>query len=277
MKKFKNGLMRHIVVKLGLQTKQVMCILVANGNRFPQEKQIVESLLQEFQENEGLQGWELKTIIKNSNTKNTNVILGKSNEVLYGEGYIYDKLGEYTFKISPMSFYQTNPVQTEVLYQKAIEFAELTGTEIVLDLYCGIGTIGICVAKKAKKVYGIEIIEDAIKDAKENAKLNHIQNIEFLCGDVEIALGKLLEKSGKPNVIFVDPPRRGLDTMTITNILNTEPSKVIYISCNPATMVRDLKVLEEKYEIKKVQPVDMFPYTSHVECCSVLYLKDSIQ
>lgn len=273
MKKFKNGLMRHIVVKLGLQTKQVMCILVANGNRFPQEKQIVEGLLQEFQENEGLQGWELKTIIKNSNTKNTNVILGKSNEVLYGEGYIYDKLGEYTFKISPMSFYQTNPVQTEVLYQKAIEFAELTGTEIVLDLYCGIGTIGICVAKKAKKVYGIEIIEDAIKDAKENAKLNHIQNIEFLCGDVEIALGKLLEKSEKTNVIFVDPPRRGLDTTTITNILNTEPSKVIYISCNPATMVRDLKVLEEKYDIKKVQPVDMFPYTSHVECVAVLQLK----
>lgn len=274
MKKIKNGLMRHIVVKLGLQTKQVMCILVVNGNRFPQERQIVESLLQEFQENEGLQGWKLKTIIKNSNTKNTNVILGKSNEVLYGEGYIYDKLGEYTFKISPMSFYQTNPVQTEVLYQKAIEFAELIGTEVVLDLYCGIGTIGICAAQKAKKVYGIEIIEDAIKDAKENAKLNHIQNIEFLCGDVEITLGKLLEKSGKPNVIFVDPPRRGLDTTTITNILNTEPSKVIYISCNPATMVRDLKVLEEKYEIKKVQPVDMFPYTSHIETVTLLTLKN---
>lgn len=276
MKKSKNGLMRHIVVRLGLQTKQVMCILVVNGNRLPQERKIVESLLQEFQENEKLQGWELKTIIQNSNTKNTNVILGKRNVVLYGEGYIYDKLGEYTFKISPMSFYQTNPVQTEVLYQKAIEFAKLTGTEIVLDLYCGIGTIGICVAKTARKVYGIEIIEEAIKDAKENAKLNNIQNVEFLCGDVENTLGELLEKSEKPNVIFVDPPRRGLDTTTITNILKNKPSKVIYISCNPATMVRDLKVLEEKYEIKKIQPVDMFPFTSHVECVAVLQLKQDM-
>ena len=274
MNKIKNGLMRHIVIKLGLKTKQIMCIVVVNGNQFPQERQMVESLLQEFQKNEKLQGWELKTIIKNINTKNTNVILGNTNVVLYGEGCIYDKLEEYTFKISPMSFYQTNPIQTEVLYKKAIEFAELNGTEIVLDLYCGIGTIGIFIAKTAKKVYGIEIIEDAIKDAKENAKLNKIENIEFLCGDVEIALGELIKKSEKADVIFVDPPRRGLDNTTLNNILKIEPIKVVYISCNPATMVRDLKILEEKYEVAKIQPVDMFPFTSHVECCSVLYLKN---
>lgn len=273
MNKIKNGLMRHIVIKLGLKTKQIMCIVVVNGNQFPQERQMVESLLQEFQKNEKLQGWELKTIIKNINTKNTNVILGNTNVVLYGEGCIYDKLEEYTFKISPMSFYQTNPIQTEVLYKKAIEFAELNGTEIVLDLYCGIGTIGIFIAKTAKKVYGIEIIEDAIKDAKENAKLNKIENIEFLCGDVEIALGELIKKSEKADVIFVDPPRRGLDNTTLNNILKIEPIKVVYISCNPATMVRDLKILEEKYEVAKIQPVDMFPFTSHVECVAVLQLK----
>lgn len=274
MSKIKNGLMRHIVIKLGLKTKQIMCILVVNGKKFTQERKMVESLLQEFQENEKLQGWDLKTVIKNVNTKNTNVILGNKNVVLYGEGFIHDKLGEYTFKISPMSFYQTNPIQTEVLYKKAIEFAELNGTEIVLDLYCGIGTIGIFVAKTAKKVYGIEIVEDAIKDAKENAKLNKIQNIEFLCGNVEIALGELLKKSEKPNVIFVDPPRRGLDTTTLTNILKAEPTKLVYISCNPATMVRDLKILEEKYVIKKIQPVDMFPFTSNVETIAVLCLKN---
>ena len=169
-----------------------------------------------------------------------------------------------------MSFYQTNPIQTEILYNKAIEFADLKGNETILDLYCGIGTIGIFASKKVKKVYGIEIVEDAVKDAIENAKLNNIQNIEFLCGDVEKTLQEVLIK---PDVIFVDPPRRGLDNITISNILKTEPVRIVYISCNPATMVRDLKMLEEKYEVKKIQPVDMFPYTSHVECVAGLKLK----
>lgn len=271
--KNQNGIMRHIVIKIGIKTKQVMCILVVNENQIPQEKQMIEAILQEFQKNEKLQGWELKTIVKNINTKNTNVILGNKNIVLYGEGYIYDNLGEYTFKISPMSFYQTNPIQTEVLYQKVVEFAQLDKNEILLDLYCGIGTIGIFATKKVKKVYGIEIVEDAIKDAKENARLNNIENIEFLCGDVEVALGELIEKSGKADVIFVDPPRRGLDITTLNNILAIEPIKVVYISCNPATMVRDLKLLEEKYEVAKIQPVDMFPYTTHVECVAVLQIK----
>ena len=205
--------------------------------------------------------------------KNTNVILGDKNVVLYGDGHIYDKLGDYIFKISPMSFYQINPIQTEILYGKAIEFAKLSGNEIVIDLYCGIGTIGIFASKKVKKVYGIEIVADAIKDAKENAKINNINNIEFLCGDVESTLQDILEKSGRPDVIFVDPPRKGLNTTTINNILEVYPNKIVYISCNPATMTRDLQMLEEKYEIKKMQPVDMFPYTSHVECVALLELK----
>ncbi len=271
--KTRSGFLRHIVIKIGFKTKEVMCILVNNGEILPKEKELVDKIKNEFETNEILSKYTLKTIVKNINNKDTNVILGNKNIVLFGDGFIYDKLGEYTFKISPMSFYQTNPIQTEILYNKAIEFADLKGNETILDLYCGIGTIGIFASKKVKKVYGIEIVEDAVKDAIENAKLNNIQNIEFLCGDVEKTLQEVLIKSKKPDVIFVDPPRRGLDNITISNILKTEPVRIVYISCNPATMVRDLKMLEEKYEVKKIQPVDMFPYTSHVECVAGLKLK----
>ena len=271
--KTRSGFLRHIVIKIGFKTKEVMCILVNNGETLPKEKELVDKIKREFEINEILSKYTLKTIVKNINNKDTNVILGNKNIVLFGDGFIYDKLGEYTFKISPMSFYQTNPIQTEILYNKAIEFADLKGNETILDLYCGIGTIGIFASKKVKKVYGIEIVEDAVKDAIENAKLNNIQNIEFLCGDVEKTLQEVLIKSKKPDVIFVDPPRRGLDNITISNILKTEPVRIVYISCNPATMVRDLKMLEEKYEVKKIQPVDMFPYTSHVECVAGLKLK----
>ncbi len=276
MKALRSGYIRHIIVRIGFKTKEVMCIIVNNGENLPKEKELVEEIKKEFETNQKLKQYELKTIVKNINSKDTNVILGNKNITLYGDGYIYDKLGDYTFKISPMSFYQTNPVQTEVLYNKAIEFAKLQGNETVLDLYCGIGTIGIFASSKAKKVYGIEIVEDAIKDAKENARLNNIENIEFLCGDVENTLETVLEKSGKPDVILVDPPRRGLDNTTVSNILNVEPKRLVYISCNPATMVRDLKALEEKYSLKKIQPVDMFCFTSHVECVSLLKLKENM-
>ena len=270
------GIFRHVVIKIGKKTKEVMCVLVVNRKEVPEEEKLVEYLLQNFKAK--YPEYMLRTIVKNINTKNTNVILGNQNITLYGDGYIYDKLGDYTFKISPMSFYQVNPIQTEILYHEAIKGANIQKEDIVLDLYCGIGTIGIYASAFAKKVYGIEIIEQAIEDAKENAKENSIENIEFICGDVEQALSDLLDnKKVKPNVILVDPPRRGLDNTTIQNILKVQPEKVVYISCNPATMVRDLKLLEEKYDIKEIQPVDMFPFTSHVECCSVLYLKDSIQ
>ena len=260
------GLFRHIVIKVGKRTDEIMCIFVINGDNFKQEKELVDELVSNFSN--------IKTIVKNINKKNTNVILGDKNITLYGDGYIKDKLGEYTFKISPMSFYQINPIQTEKLYGIAIKKANLTGKETILDLYCGIGTIGIFASKYVKKVYGIEIVEQAIEDAKENAKINNITNVEFFAGDVEKVLEKILEKENVvQDVIFVDPPRKGLDNTTIKNILKVLSKKVVYISCNPATLVRDLNLLEEQYEIKEIQPVDMFPFTSHVECVAVLQLK----
>ena len=262
----KKGLLRHIVIKVGIKTNEIMCILVLNGREVNNEQKLIKELITQFPN--------IKTIVKNINTKNTNVILGKENVIIYGEGYIYDKLGEYTFKISPLSFYQINPMQTEKLYNIALEKAELTGNEILLDLYCGIGTIGIFMANKAKKVYGIEIVEDAIKDAKENCKINNISNAKYYVGDTEEILTKLIEEEKiLPDIIVVDPPRKGLDKNTIENIKKIKAKKVIYISCNPATLVRDLSYLEENYQIKEIQPVDMFPYTSHVECVSLLKLR----
>ena len=264
--KTRKGILRHVVIKIGIQTNEVMCILVLNGERLPKESVLVDKLTQQFPM--------IKTIVKNINTENTNVILGNKNINLYGNGYIYDILGEYKFKISPMSFYQTNPVQTEVLYHTAMEQAKLDKKDVIWDLYCGIGTIGIFASSFVKKVYGIEVIEQAVRDAKENAMLNHIDNIEFLLGAVENTLHILIkDKKAKPDAVFVDPPRKGLDKETIQNLINIKPSKIIYISCNPATMVRDLVKLEEVYEIKKIQPVDMFPFTSHIEVVTILNLK----
>ena len=260
------GIFRHIVIKIGIQTGQIMCILVVNSYNIPREKELCNRLIEKFPN--------IKTIVKNINNKNTNVILGKENVNLYGDGYITDILGDYKFKISPMSFYQTNPVQTEILYNIAIEKGKLTGEEIVFDLYCGIGTISIFLAEHSKKVYGIEIVEQAISDAKENARINGIENIEFFAGDVEPTFDKILkEKNVRPDIICVDPPRKGLDSTTLKNIRTIKPEKVIYISCNPATLIRDLKELEKEYEIREIQPVDMFPFTSHIECVTVLYLK----
>ncbi len=264
--KMQKGTIRHIIVKVGMKTNEIMCVIVTNQRKIKNEDLLVKHLLEQFPN--------IKTIVKNINDKNTNVILGKENNVLYGKGYIKDKLGDFTFKISPLSFYQINPVQTEKLYNKAIELAKLTGKEVIFDLYCGIGTIGIFASKYAKKVYGIEIVEEAVEDAKENAKLNNIKNIEFLSGDVEEKLDILLYKNKIiPDVIIVDPPRKGLDEKTIQNLIKIKPEKIIYISCNPATLIRDLSKLEENYSIKQIQPFDFFPFTSHVECVTVLHLK----
>lgn len=260
------GLLRHIVIKVGIKTHEIMCILVLNKKELKKEKELIKVLIREFPE--------IKTIVKNYNMKNTNVILGNENEVIYGDGYIYDELGDYTFKISPLSFYQINPIQTEALYNIAIEMADLKKTDTLFDLYCGIGTIGIFASPYVNKVYGIEIVKQAIEDAKENANINNIRNIEFFAGDVEKVFENVLkEHNVKPDVIFVDPPRKGLDKHTIENILNIKPEKIVYISCNPASLVRDLKLLEESYEIKKIQPVDMFPFTSNIETVTVLTLK----
>lgn len=261
------GLLRNIVIKVGKYTNRVMCILVVNDSKFNQEQELVKLLCEKYPE--------IKTIVKNINNKNTNVILGKENINLYGNGYIEDKLGEYIFKISPMSFYQVNPVHAEILYTTAINQANLDRNDILFDLYCGIGTIGIFASKYVNKVYGIEIVPQAIEDAKENAKINDVKNIEFICGDVEVAFDELINKEKiVPSAIIVDPPRKGLDNKTVENIAKIKPAKLVYISCNPATMVRDLAKLEDIYNIKTIQPVDMFPWTSSVETVTILTLKN---
>ena len=261
------GLVRHIVTKIGKKTKEIMCIIVINGNQIPKEQQLVKDVTNQFPE--------VKSIVKNINTKNTNVILGTKNVDLYGNGYIQDILGEYTFNISPLSFYQVNPIQAEKLYEFGVKGANIKKEDIVFDLYCGIGTISL--SKYAKKVYGIEIVKEAVESAKENAKINNVNNTEFIAGDVEKVLDDLLNKQNIiPNVVMFDPPRRGLDDLTINNILKIAPKKVVYISCNPATLVRDLSRFEKAYEIVEIQPVDMFPFTSHVECVTVLYAKETM-
>ena len=262
----RKGLIRHIVTKIGIKTNEIMCIIVINGKEIPKEKELTMQIIKKFPN--------VKTIVKNINTKNTNVIMGEKNEKIYGDGYIEDKLGEYTFKISPHSFYQVNPVQAEKLYSIGVEAANINKEDVVFDLYCGIGTISLFMAKYAKKVYGVEIVEEAIKDAKENAKINNIKNTEFIAGDTQLILDDLINnKNIIPNVVMVDPPRKGLDNRSVENILKIMPNRFVYISCNPATLVRDLAKFEEMYEIKSIQPVDMFPFTSHVECVAVLQLK----
>ena len=260
------GLIRHIVTKVGLKSNEVMLVLVINGKEFPKEDELVKEVLEKFPN--------VKSIVKNINNRNTNVIMGKENINLYGDGYIKDILGNYIFKISPLSFYQVNPVQAEKLYNIGVEAAGISKDDIVFDLYCGIGTISIFMAKYAKKVYGIEIVEEAVKDARENAKINKIDNTEFIAGDVEEVLDDLINnKKVIPDIIMVDPPRKGLDNKSVENILKVSPKKMVYISCNPATLVRDLAKLEEKYEIKMIKPVDMFPFSKHVESVSILELK----
>ena len=257
------GLLRHIVIKIGFKTNEVMCILVINGKDIPNEAQIIEQVVNRFPN--------VKTIVKNINTKNTNVILGKKNINIYGDGTISDKLGNLVFKISPLSFYQVNPVQTEKLYNIGVEAAKITNDDVVFDLYCGIGTISLFMAQYAKKVYGVEIVEQAVEMAKENAKINGIDNVDFFAGDVEHVLDDLINgKKIVPDVVMIDPPRKGLDKKSIQNLLSVAPKRLVYISCNPATLVRDLASFEDKYEIKSITPVDMFPFTSSIESVAVL-------
>ena len=268
--KTNQGLVRHIIIKIGFKTDEVMCILVINGEKFSKEKELVEIMTTKYKN--------VKSIVKNINTKNTNVILGQENINLYGNGYIQDVLGKYTFNISPMSFYQVNPIQAEKLYKEGIEGANLTKEDIVFDLYCGIGTISIFMAEYVRKVYGVEIVEEAIKMANENARINNVDNTKFIAGDVEKVLYDLINnKKIIPNVIMIDPPRRGLDNNSLNNLLKIKSQKLVYISCNPSTLIRDLAKLEDIYNIKFIKPIDMFPFTSHVECVSVLELRESTQ
>ena len=265
----RRGLFRHVVIKVGVQTGQIMCILVINGKDIPKEEQLKVELTTRFPQ--------IKSIVKNINMKNTNVILGQKNINIFGNGYIEDKLGDYIFKISPLSFYQVNPIQVKKLYNLGVEMAQISKEDTVFDLYCGIGTISLFMSKYAKKVYGIEIIREAIDAANENAKINNVNNTEFYAGDVEIVLDDLIKNKGiTADIVMFDPPRKGLDRNTINNILMIKPKKIVYISCNPATLIRDLALFEELYEIKTIVPVDMFPWTSHVECVAVLQLRQNI-
>ena len=265
--KTKKGLVRHIVTKVGIRTNQIMCVLVINGKSIPKEEKLVKDILNNFPE--------VKTIVKNINTKDTNVIMGNQNINLYGNGYIEDILGDFTFKISPLSFYQVNPIQAEKLYNIGVEAAKISKNDVVFDLYCGIGTISLFMSKFAKKVYGIEIVEEAVKDARENALKNNVTNAQFIAGDVEEILDDLVNvKKILPDIIMIDPPRRGLDSRSIDNILKVRPKKLVYISCNPATLVRDLARLEEVYGVEEIECVDMFPFTNHVECVALLEIKN---
>lgn len=259
------GFLRYMVIKYGMKSKEIMIIFVTVNSKMYKREEIIKELLSKFPN--------IKTVVQNINEKQTNAILGNKNYNLYGNGYIVDYLNGYKFKISPLSFYQVNPTQTEKLYDKAIELAKLNGKEIVYDLYSGIGTISICASKKAKKVYGIEIVTDAVKDAKKNAEINNVRNVEFVSGKVEVILPRLCKIWNKADVVIVDPPRSGLDNKTLETLKQIKPRKIVYISCNPETLTLNLQGLSKYYDVKEVQPFDMFPFTSHVECVAVLQLK----
>ena len=252
------GLLRHVVTKVGFTTGEVMIVLVANGKKLPYLKELASVL------KENIPGF--KTLVVNVNTQKTNVILGKENIVAYGDGMIRDYIGELVFEISPLSFFQVNPLQTEVLYNKALEYANLGENDTVFDIYCGIGTISLFLAQKAKKVYGIEIVEDAIKDAKRNAKINNMDNVEFYVGKAEEVVPKMYSEGKTANVVVVDPPRKGCDEKVLDTIVSMKPDRVVYVSCNPSTLARDLAYLNERgYKCHEIQPVDMFPHSVHVE------------
>ena len=263
------GVLRHLVTKVGFTTNEVMVVLVANGTNLPHLNELASVL------KENILGF--KTLVLNVNKAKTNVILGKENKVIYGNGKINDYIGDLVFEISPLSFFQVNPVQTEVLYNKALEYVELKENDTVFDIYCGIGSISLFLAQKATKVYGIEIVEDAIKDAKINAKLNNLNNVEFYVGKAEEVVPKMYSEGKTANVVVVDPPRKGCDEKVLDTIVSMKPDRVVYVSCNPSTLARDLAYLDERgYKCVEIQPVDMFPHTMHVECCAKIVKKSDL-
>ncbi|WP_426351343.1 23S rRNA (uracil(1939)-C(5))-methyltransferase RlmD [Alloiococcus sp. CFN-8] len=255
----KAGELRHIMVRRGFKTDEIMVVLVAAKRTIPATNELIEELTASMTA--------IKSIILNYNPKATNVILGEENTVLYGEDHITDYIGDFRFKISPLSFFQVNPVQTEVLYGKALEYAGLTGEETVFDAYCGTGTISLFLSQKAKKVYGVEIVPQAIENAIENAKDNNVDNAEFFVGEAEKVIPQLISKGVKADVVVVDPPRKGCGKELLEAIGEMAPRRIVYVSCDPSTLARDLAILEERgYKTQKVQPVDMFPQTAHIEC-----------
>ncbi len=262
------GELRHVMARYGLVTGEVMVVLVTRTSELPHKQKIVEEIVA------GIGG--VKSIIHNVNSKKTNVIMGDITRVLWGEEVIYDYIGDIKFAISARSFYQVNPEQTKVLYEKALEYADLSGEEKVIDAYCGIGTISLFLAQKAKEVFGVEIVPEAIEDAKRNAAINGITNAEFAVGKAEEVIPDWYKKGNTADVLVVDPPRKGCDEALLQTILSMKPRKVVYVSCNPGTLARDLRILEDGgYKTAEVQPVDMFPQTMHCEAVAKIELIES--
>ncbi len=263
------GLVRHILIRYGFTTKEIMVCFIINGKKLPHQQDFIDKLCKL----EGMTG-----ITLNFNTENTNVIMGDTVETIWGKGYITDYIGDIKYQISPLSFYQVNPVQTKNMYDLVREYAGLTGKETVWDLYCGIGTISLYLANSAKQIYGVEIVPQAIEDAKNNAKINGITNAEFYVGKAEEVVPDFYEKAGgdlHPEVIVVDPPRKGCDSALLETIVKMAPDRVVYVSCDSSTLARDLKYLcGEGYELKKVRAVDNFCMTGHVETVCLLLRKD---
>ena len=264
------GLVRHILIRVGFTTKEIMVCLVINGKKLPYSEKLAEVLAE-------IPG--MTSITFSINEENTNVIMGKQIQPVWGQTYITDYIGNVKYQISPLSFYQVNPVQTEVLYGQALEYAGLTGNETVWDVYCGIGTISLFLAQKAKKVYGVEIVPQAIEDARRNAEINGIQNAEFFVGKAEEVLPVYYAEYAKEHpgesahadVIMVDPPRKGCEESVLTTMVNMQPERIVYVSCDSATLARDLKYLcGNGYELRKVRAVDMFPHTGHIETVVLL-------
>lgn len=257
------GLMRHILIRKGMSTKQIMVVLVTASPEFPHKNHFIEELRKRHPE--------ITTIVQNINNQDTTFVLGEKNNNLYGEGYIEDVLCGLRFRISPNSFYQVNAAQTQVLYKKAIAAAGLTGNEVVIDAYCGIGTIGMAMASKAGKVIGIELNKNAVRDAKANAKRNQVNNIHFIAADATECMLRMAEKHEKVDVVVMDPPRSGSTEEFVKAVSVLSPKRVVYVSCNPETLGRDLEWFKKKgYFAKEAQPVDMFGWTDHVETVVLL-------
>ena len=261
----RSGLIRHVLIRTSYHYDEVMVTIVTNKDEFKGKNNFVKEFIRRCPN--------IKSLIQNINTRDTNVILGEKERTLYGPSVIKDSILGVDFLISSKSFFQVNPVQVEKLYGKALKFADLNKDENVLDAYCGIGTISLCASKYCKKVTGVEIVKEAIVDAKKNAKLNNIENAEFLLGDAGEVFEKLTSQGEKYSTVFVDPPRKGLDQKFIDTLLRLKPEKVVYVSCDPETLARDIKLLSEQYIIQEVKPVDMFPMTFHVETIVGLSLK----
>lgn len=257
------GSIRHIMIRKGFKTGEVMVVVVTKGKSLPFKEEFIALMTKKIQG--------LVSIVQNINNEKTNVILGTQCKTLWGKDTITDYIGEFKFEVSPLSFFQVNSIQTEVLYSKALEYANLSGGEVVLDAYCGTGTISLFLSQKAKKVYGVEIVPEAIENAKINAKENNVHNTEFIVGEAESVIPKLISEGVRADVVVVDPPRKGCDKALLEAISSMKPKTIVYVSCDPGTLARDLGILEELgYKTLEIQPVDMFPQTAHVECVAKL-------